>query len=326
MAAPEPLSRGAILEPQTHRRAASASARPARAGRARRLSRPLAAYPALFWWGVFFVIPLGWMGYYSLGVKPADLAAGAVSLDDLSLANYGAATSEIFLKVFWITIRTGLLGTLACAVVGFPVAYALANYVSERWRAVLLFLLVLPYWTSFLLRTFAWRIILAPEGTLSTALRALSILDQPLLILDTNAAVQLGIIYNYLPLMILPMYVALERIDPALRSASMDLGAGPLRTFFSVTVPLAAPGILGGLLLTFILATSDYVVPAILGGARGLMVGNLVASQILASQNLPLGSAMAILLIGMLAGVVLAIGLALWATRAALRLLRGRAV
>jgi spermidine/putrescine transport system permease protein len=185
---------------------------------------------------------------------------------------------------------------------------------------------VLPYWTSFLLRTFAWRIILAPEGTLSTALRALNILDQPLLILDTNAAVQLGIIYNYLPLMILPMYVALERIDPALRSASMDLGAGPLRTFFSVTVPLAAPGILGGLLLTFILATSDYVVPAILGGARGLMVGNLVASQILASQNLPLGSAMAILLIGMLAGVVLAIGLALWATRAALRLLRGRAV
>jgi spermidine/putrescine transport system permease protein len=284
------------------------------------------AWPALLWWGFFFFVPIGWIGYYSLGIKPADLSAGAVSLEDLSTSNYSAVFSEIFLRVFWVTVRTGGLGTLACALVGFPVAYALATYVSPRWRSLLLILLVLPYWTSFLLRTFAWRIILAPEGTLSTALRSLQILDQPLGLLDTNAAVQLGIIYNYLPLMILPMFVALERIDPALKQASMDLGAGPASTFLSVTLPLAAPGILGGLLLTFILATSDYVVPAILGGARGLMVGNLVATQVLASQNLPLGAAMAITLIGMLALVVIAAALVLLALKAALRLWRGPSI
>jgi spermidine/putrescine transport system permease protein len=301
----------------------------ARAGRARRrrlLPRWAMAWPALLWWGFFFFVPIGWIAYYSLGIKPADLSAGAVSLDDLSTANYSAVLSEIFLRVFWVTVRTGGLGTLACALVGFPVAYALATHVSPRWRSLLLFLLVLPYWTSFLLRTFAWRIILAPEGTLSTTLRSLQILDFPLGLLDTNAAVQLGIVYNYLPLMILPMFVALERIDPALRQASMDLGAGPATTFFSVTLPLAAPGILGGLLLTFILATSDYVVPAILGGARGLMVGNLVATQVLASQNLPLGAAMAITLIGMLALVVLAAALVLFAMKAAARALRGPSI
>jgi spermidine/putrescine transport system permease protein len=291
-----------------------------RAGRARgrrRLPRWAMAWPALLWWGFFFFVPIGWIAYYSLGIKPADLSAGAVSLEDLSTSNYSAVLSEIFLRVFWVTVRTGGLGTLACALVGFPVAYALANHVSPRWRSLLLFLLVLPYWTSFLLRTFAWRIILAPEGTLSTALRSLQILDQPLGLLDTNAAVQLGIIYNYLPLMVLPMFVALERIDPALRQASMDLGAGPATTFFSVTLPL---------LLTFILATSDYVVPAILGGARGLMVGNLVATQILASQNLPLGAAMAIMLIGMLALVVLVAALILLAMKAATRLWRGPSI
>lgn len=314
----------AVLEKEASRPEAPPGT--ARARRHRLLPRWYPAWPALAWWGIFFVVPLGWIAYYSLGVKPADLSAGAVALDDLSFDNYVAATSAIFLKLFWITVRTGGIGTLACALVGFPVAYALASYVPARWRALLLFLLVLPYWTSFLLRTFAWRIILAPEGAFSTALQALGILQQPLGMLDTHAAVQLGIIYNYLPLMILPMYVALERIDPALRQASMDLGAGPLTTFFSVTIPLAAPGILGGLLLTFILATSDYVVPAILGGARGLMVGNLVATQILASQNLPLGAAMAIILIAMLAAIVAMVGAALLALRGGLRLLRGPAI
>ena len=290
------------------------------------LPRWAIAWPALLWWGFFFFAPIGWIAYYSLGIKPTDLSAGAVSLDDLSLANYRTAASEIFLRVFWITVRTGGLGTLACALVGFPVAYALANHVSPRWRTLLLFLLVLPYWTSFLLRTFAWRIILAPEGTLSATLRWLDILDRPLALLDTNAAVQLGIVYNYLPLMILPMFVALDRIDPALKQASMDLGAGPATTFFSVTLPLSMPGIVGGMLLTFILATSDYVVPAILGGARGLMVGNLVATQVLASQNLPLGAAMAIMLIGMLGLVVVVAGAGLMAMRALLRLWRGPAI
>lgn len=284
------------------------------------------AGPALVWWAFFFVVPLVWIALYSLGVKPLDPGMGPVTLEHLSLVNYIATTTELFLRVFWITVRTAGLGTIAALLVGFPVAYALATYAPARWRAGLLFLLVLPYWTSFLLRTFAWRIILAPEGWLSQTLRSLGVLSEPLSILDTNAAVQLGIIYNYLPLMVLPIFVALDRIDPALIRASMDLGAGPIRSFFSVTVPLAAPGIAGGVLLTFILAAGDYVVPAILGGAKGLMVGNLVATQILASQNLPMGAAMAIILIGLLALVVLSGQLLLLVVQGALRLARGPAI
>jgi spermidine/putrescine transport system permease protein len=193
----------------------------------------------------FFVVPGAWIAFYSLGTKPPP-GSGAVSMETLSVANYVAVTSELFLRIFWITIRTAGIGTVACLLVGFPVAYAIAYHVRPQWRIGLLFLLVLPYWTSFLLRTFAWRIILAPEGWLSQTLRYFGILDMPIGLLDTNAAVQLGIVYNYLPLMILPIFVALDRIDPALRHASMDLGAGPLRTLFSVTVPLAAPGIAGG--------------------------------------------------------------------------------
>ena len=284
------------------------------------------ATPALLWWGVFFLVPLAWMTYYSLGIKPAQLGAGPVDLTDLSLGNYGTAMSDVFVSVFKITMRTAGLGTIACALVGFPVAYALAHYVSPRWKLVLLFILVLPYWINFLLRTFAWRIILAPEGALSHALQDIGLLSGPLTVLDSNAAVQLGIIYNYLPLMVLPIYVALDRIDPALIQGSMDLGATRLRTFFFITLPLAAPGILGGLVLTFVLASGDYVVPAILGGAKGLMVGNLVAIQILSAQNLPLGAAMAILLIVFLVAIILGAGLLLLGARWLLRMLRGPAI
>jgi spermidine/putrescine transport system permease protein len=297
---------------------------PAQPARRRLLPRWIMAWPALAWWLVFFVIPLGWIVLYSFGAKPEGTASGPVSLAHLSFANYAEAASEIFFRVFQVTLRTAGLGTILCALIGFPVAYALATCVPARLRSILVFLLILPYWTSFLLRTFAWRIVLAPEGSLSQALRYLEITAQPLLILDTNAAVQLGIVYNYLPVMILPMYVALERIDSSLAMASMDLGASPVRTFLAITLPLAAPGILGGLLLTFILAAGDYVVPTILGGVKGLMVGNLVATQILSAQNLPLGAAMAVMLIIMLAVVVAIAGTLLWLASFLLKQMRGQ--
>jgi len=281
------------------------------------------AWPALAWWTFFFVVPMLWILVYSLGSRPAADVAGPVSLDTLSFQNYGEALTGVFFNVFAITMRTAGLGTILAALIGFPVAYALAMHVPARWRSILVFLLILPYWTSFLLRTFAWRIILAPQGTLSDILKTIGLTDGRLLILDTNAAVQLGIVYNYLPVMILPIYVALERIDRSMLRASMDLGAGPVRTFFQVTLPLAAPGLFGGLLLTFILAAGDYVVPTILGGTKGLMVGNLVATQILASQNLPLGAAMAVVLIGLLALIVLCAASLLWAASRFLRVMRG---
>jgi spermidine/putrescine transport system permease protein len=304
---------------------ASAAALPAR-NRRPLLPRWMMAWPALAWWMFFFVIPMLWILVYSLGTKPAADIAGPVSLESLSLVNYGEALTGVFFNVFVITLRTAGLGTLLSALLGFPVAYALAMHVPPRWRSILVFLLILPYWTSFLLRTFAWRIILAPQGTLSDVLQTLGLSSGRLLILDTSAAVQLGIVYNYLPVMILPIYVALERIDTSLLRASMDLGAGPFRTFFQVTLPLTAPGLLGGLLLTFILAAGDYVVPTILGGTKGLMVGNLVATQILASQNLPLGAAMAVMLIGLLAVIVLIAALLLWVLRHLWRSSRGAAL
>src|SRR3954451_11653637 len=281
------------------------------------------AWPALAWWTVFFGVPLLWIILYSFGSRPSAVVAGPVSLEVLSLDNYWQALSEIFFRVFQITMRTAGVGTILCMLLAFPVAYAIAMHIPQRWRSILVFLLIIPYWTSFLLRTFAWRIILAPHGTLSDILQSLGILGRPLLILDTNAAVQLGIVYNYLPVMVLPIYVALERIDRSLITASMDLGAGPLRSFLQVTLPLAAPGLFGGLVLTFILAAGDYVVPTILGGTKGLMVGNLIATQILASQNLPLGSAMAVILIGLLALVVVIAAAILWALRCLLKAYRG---
>jgi spermidine/putrescine transport system permease protein len=268
------------------------------------LTRWVQAWPALAWWVVFFVLPLAWVVVMSFGTRPQVGEGGVVSLAEPSLANYAVASTDIFLRVFITTMRTAGLGTLICLIVGFPVAYAIAMHVAPRWRGFVMFLLILPFWTSFLLRTFAWRIILAPGGVFSKTLRSLGVIDGPLLVLDTNAAVQIGIVYNYLPITILPIYVALDRIDKFLLRASMDLGAGKLRTFLSVTLPLSKPGILGGMLITFILAAGDYGVPTILGGTKGLMVGNLVATQILSAQNLPVGAAIAVLLIAMLACVV----------------------
>jgi spermidine/putrescine transport system permease protein len=304
----------------------SAAAPPLRRKNRKLLPRWVLAWPALAWWTFFFIIPVIWILVYSLGSKPPADVAGVVALDRPSFDNFGQALTGVFFNVFRITMRTAGLGTILAALVGFPVAYALAMHVPARWRSILVFLLILPYWTSFLLRTFAWRIILAPQGTLSDFLQGAGLIHGRLLILDTNAAVQLGIVYNYLPVMILPIYVALERIDRSLIRASMDLGAGPLRTFFNVTLPLAAPGLLGGLLLTFILAAGDYVVPTILGGTKGLMVGNLVATQILASQNLPLGAAMAVMLIGLLFAVVAVAAALMWGARHIIRMSRGPAL
>lgn len=284
------------------------------------------AWPALSWWLVFFVAPLIWIVIYSFGTKPPPEVGGFVSLSELTLNNYSMALSDTFVRIFINTIKTAALGTILCALVGFPVAYTLSYLVPSRWRSLLVFLLILPYWTSLLLRIFAWRIILAPQGDLSHLLQGLEVLSRPLAFLDTSSAVLLGIVYNFLPVLILPMYVALERIDQSLVQASGDLGASPISSFLHVTVPLASSGIAGGMLLTFILAAGDYVVPTILGGSKGLMVGNLVATQILSAQNLPLGSAMAVLLILSLTGTVLLAGLFIFLVSACIKSWRGNAI
>jgi spermidine/putrescine transport system permease protein len=260
------------------------------------------AVPAWIWFVGFFAIPVLWIFFYSFGYKPNFFTT--IATDKLSFSRYGEALTGTFLQVFRNTLQISILGTLLCLLIGFPFAYWLAVKVEQRWRGLLLGLVIVPFWTNFLVRTIGWRILLAPDGPVSGVMKAVGLRDSPLAILDTKSAVQLGVVYNYLPLMILPLFVALDRLDPAMREASKDLGAGRWKTFRQVTVPLAMPGIVAGVLLVFIPLSGDYITAAVLGGAQGNMAGRMVADQFLVAQNWALGSAMAIILIGMILAAV----------------------
>jgi spermidine/putrescine transport system permease protein len=185
---------------------------------------------------------------------------------------------------------------------------------------LLLGLVLVPFWTNFLVRTIGWSIILSPKGLVSEFLQDIGVRDTPLALLFTTQGVQIGVVYNYLPLMILPLYVAFDRMEPALREASKDLGANRIKTFTQVTLPLAMPGVIAGMLLVFIPLMGDYITPALLGGASGSMAGNLVASQFLDTFNWSLGAAMAVLMIGFILATLVVfalIGLLLaWILRA----------
>jgi spermidine/putrescine transport system permease protein len=289
-------------------------------GRRPRLPRFTLAVPSWAWYLLFFLLPLAIIVVYSFGYKPGATASSSIGLDRLSLDNYRTALGdEIFASTFAATLRVATVGTLLCLAIGFPVAYLLATRVSARWRPLMLALLIVPFWTSYLLRTFGWRLVLAGRGFPSQILQDIGILQSPIAILDTRVAVQIGVVYNYLPLMIFPLFVALDRLDPALREASKDLGAGRVRTFFQVTLPLAAPGVVAGLLLVFIPLCGEYVTPEILGGAKGFMAGSLVASQFLEAQNWALGSAMAMVLIAMILATIAAAALVAFGLRALVR-------
>jgi spermidine/putrescine transport system permease protein len=275
------------------------------------------SFPVWAWVTFFVLVPFGLVLWYSFGYKP-DLFS-AVSNDQLSLDRYREVTDPTFLSTFWNTLRIAGLGTVLCLLIGLPFAYWLAVKTTPRWRPLLLALVLVPFWTNFLVRTLGWLIILSPEGFLSNLLQDLGMVDGPLAVLYTRSAVQLGVVYNYLPLMILPLYVALERTDASLREASRDLGAGRVRTLFAVTLPGALPGIAAGCLLVFIPLMGDYITASVLGGARGNMVGQLVASQFNTAQNWALGSAMAITMMLYILATVLIVMLVATAVRWVLR-------
>jgi spermidine/putrescine transport system permease protein len=267
--------------------------------RRRRLKAPTfsLALPSIIWYALFFVVPLGYIVYYSFGTKDASLLL-PVDLTRLTTANYSEVFDETFFTVFRATLRVAVIATVLCVVIGLPVAYFAAFKVGEKWRAAILALVVVPSFTSFLIRTVAWRIPLAPNGSFSRFLMDLGWVGQNgIQLLETSTAVQIAMVYNYLGFMVLPLFVALDRIDVRMREASKDLGAGRFATFVSVTLPLAGPGIIAGVLLTFIPMCGDYVAATVLGGAKGNMIGALVASQFSGAQNWPLGSAMAVLMI-----------------------------
>lgn len=252
------------------------------------------AVPAWAWLLVFFVAPVAIVVWFSFGYKPGIF--GTHANDILSLDRYVEAISPTFFATFANTLWVGVLGTALCFVIGAPVAYWMAFKVPANRRGLLLALVLVPFWTNFLVRTIGWQIILSPEGWLSSGLQGLGVTDGPLEILYTRTAVLIGVVYNYLPLMILPLFVAFDRVGPTLREASKDLGAGKLRTFLQVTLPLSRPGVVAGVLLVFIPLMGDYITATVLGGAKGNMVGQLIASQFQTAQNWALGSAMAVLL------------------------------
>jgi len=255
------------------------------------------ALPAIVWYALFFVVPIAYIIYYSFGTKDTSLLL-PVDLTRLTTSNYSQVFDATFFTVFRGTLRIAVIATALCVVIGLPVAYFATFKVSERWRAVILALVVVPSFTSFLIRTVAWRIPLAPNGSFSKFLMDLGwVGENGIQVLETSLAVQVAVVYNYLGFMILPLFVALDRIDVRMREASKDLGAGRIATFMSVTLPLAGPGIVAGVLLTFIPMCGDYVAATVLGGAKGNMIGALIASQFGGAQNWPLGSAMAVLMI-----------------------------
>jgi spermidine/putrescine transport system permease protein len=251
---------------------------------------------------LFFAIPVLLIVWYSFGYKPDIFRT--IATDQPSFDRYVESFSATFRDVFTGTLRISIVGTILCLLIGFPFAYWLAVKVPPRWRGLLLGLTIVPFWTNFLVRTLGWLILLQPNGPLSSVMQDLHLIGGPLDVLDTREAVQLGVVYNYLPLMIFPLFVALDRLDPALREASKDLGANRWKTFRQVTLPLSTPGVIAGLLLVFIPLTGDYITAAVLGGAEGNMVGALVASQFNTAQNWALGSAMAVILIVMILGSV----------------------
>ena len=222
----------------------------------------------------------------------------------LTFTNYTSIADPLYLRIFWRSLWLAGLTTAICLVMGFPLAYVIAR-APRRWQGVLLFLVIIPFWTNFLVRTYAWMFILRTEGLLNQALLALGLIQEPLNLLFTDWAVLIGLVYGYLPFMVLPLYAALERLDRSLVEAAWDLYAKPVQVFTRVVLPLSRPGVIAGCVLVFIPSLGAYVTPDLLGGARTMMVGNLIQHQYLVVRDWPFGSSLSfVLMAGVLAAVL----------------------
>jgi spermidine/putrescine transport system permease protein len=254
------------------------------------------AAPLLSYYLLLFVAPLLILVAFALARQATSFAG-----DQIIYGFYTDALKQVFddlyVNVFVQTFAMAAGGTLATVVVGFPLAYWMARHVSAGRKNLLLLLVIIPFWTSFLIRTFAWKIILDGDGSFAGALG----LD----ILFTWKAVLIGLVYGYLPLFVLPAYAALERMDWTLVDAALDLGATPWKAFREITLPLTRPGMLSGTLLVFIPMAGEYVIPEILGGGRFLFIGNVIQGQFIGASNWPFGSAVALGLMALLSVFVI---------------------
>ena len=257
------------------------------------------------WLGVFFLLPF--LIVLKLSFSEVVLAQppylpllnwgeGGLHIN-LNLENYKLLLDDdLYLRSYLNSLRIAAISTLFALLIGFPMAYAMAR-APESWRAPLLMLVILPFWTSFLIRVYAWIGILKNEGLLNGLLLSLGLIQEPLTILNTDIAVYIGITYSYLPFMILPLYANLEKLDWTLLEAAADLGCRPAKAFWTITVPLAVPGIIAGSFLVFIPAVGEFVIPDLLGGSSTVMIGKTLWVEFFQNRDWPLSSAVAVILI-----------------------------
>lgn len=203
---------------------------------------------------------------------------------------------SLYLLTYWSSLKFAAISTVLVLLAGYPMAYAIARAPIKK-QSFLLMLVILPFWTSFLLRVYAWMGLLNTQGLINKVLLGLGIIDAPLKMMYTDFAIYLGIVYSYLPFMILPLYASLQKLDVDLLDAAADLGAGPIRRFFDVTLPLSRPGIIAGCMLVFIPAMGEYVIPTLLGGPESLMIGRILYEEFFLTLDWPLSSAIAVVLL-----------------------------
>ena len=247
--------------------------------------------PALIWLFILIIAPLLLVMLVSLATRgPYGKTVYVFTVD-----NFRQAFDVLYLRTYWRTIWIATATTAICALLSYPVAYYLALRAPERWRRSLLVLTVIPFWTSFLIRTYAWMLLLRSEGVINSILMSSGLISVPLRLLYSDIAVLVGQVYGELPFMILPIYVALDRLDVRLLEASRDLGANKFWTFVKITLPLSRPGLLAGIVLVFIPSLGAFITPDLLGGAKSLMIGNLIQNQF-AQLNQPFGSALSLIL------------------------------
>jgi putrescine transport system permease protein len=267
--------------------------------------RALIGLPFL-WLAVFFLLPLALVAGISLAesadsippFRPLFSRTSAGLESHLTLVNY-RELAEGCLRVYANSLGNAALATLICLLIGYPVAFAIAR-APGVWRHLLLFLVILPFWTSFLIRVYAWIAILQPSGLINRLLLAAGLIEAPVPLLYNGFSVELGLVYSYLPFMILPLYGSLSRLDETLLDAAADLGAPPWRVFLGVILPLTLPGIAAGMLLVFIPAVGEFVIPDLLGGPDTLMIGKLLWQEFFDNADWPAASAVAVALVAVL--------------------------
>ncbi|AKF93861.1 ABC transporter permease [Brevibacillus laterosporus] len=252
----------------------------------------LLALPGFLWLTIFFLVPMLFVVILSF------LKRGVYGqiVYEFTLANYARFFESLYVQIFIETLLVSVGTTIICLLLGYPLAYMITR-LDRKWQNLWLLLVMIPFWINFLVRSYAWVIILRTQGLVNTVLQSLGLIDQPLTLLYTPGAVLLGMVYALLPFIILPIYVSLEQLDRKKLEAAYDLGATPAKTFWHITLPLTMPGVVSGCILVFVSSLGMFVVPDVMGGAKSSLFGNVIQNQFLSARDWPFGSALSMVIV-----------------------------